>query len=143
MLQSYPIILTPDENGSVIARFPDVPEAMTVGADENNAVEWAQDALVVALTGYVDDRRDIPPPSKPKKDQKSIHLPPQVAMKLTIYQAMRDQGATQAALGECMGVDSRQVRRILDLDHNTSLAQLVRALQCLGKELVIDIQDAA
>jgi antitoxin HicB len=143
MLQSYPIILTPDENGSVIARFPDVPEAMTVGADENNAVEWAQDALVVALTGYVDDRRDIPPPSKPKKGQKSIHLPPQVAMKLTIYQAMRDQGITQAALGECMEVDSRQVRRILDLDHNTSLAQLVRALQCLGKELVIDIQDAA
>jgi antitoxin HicB len=143
MLQSYPIILTPDENGSVIARFPDVPEAMTVGADENNAVEWAQDALVVALTGYVDDRRDIPPPSKPKKGQKSIHLPPQAAMKLTIYQAMRDQGITQAALGECMGVDSRQVRRILDLDHNTSLAQLVRALQCLGKELVIDIQDAA
>jgi len=42
-----------------------------------------------------------------------------------------------------MGVDSRQVRRILDLDHNTSLAQLVRALQCLIKELVIDIQDAA
>jgi hypothetical protein len=41
-----------------------------------------------------------------------------------------------------MGVDSRQVRRMLDLDHNTSLAQLVRALQCLIKELVIDIQDA-
>lgn len=143
MLQSYPIFLTPDKNGSVIARFPDVPEAMTVGADENNAVEWAQDALVVALTGYVDDRRDIPPPSKPKRGQKSVNLPPQVAMKLTIYQAMRDQGVTQAALGECMGVDSRQVRRILDLDHNTSLAQLLRALQCLGKELVIDIQDAA
>ena len=143
MLQSYPIILTPDKNGSVIARFPDVPEAMTVGADENNAVEWAQDALVVALTGYVDDRRDIPPPSKPKRGQKSVNLPPQVAMKLTIYQAMRDQGVTQAALGECLGVDSRQVRRILDLDHNTSLAQLLRALQCLGKELVIDIQDAA
>jgi len=39
--------------------------------------------------------------------------------------------------------DIRQVRRILDLDHNTSLAQLVRALQCLIKKLFIDIQDAA
>ena len=64
-------------------------------------------------------------------------------MKLAIYQGMRDQAITQAALGECIGVDGRQIRRILDLDHNTSLSQLVRALKCLGKELVIDIRNAA
>jgi len=58
MLQSYPVFLTPDDNGSVVAQFPDVPEAMTVGADEKNAADWAQDALVVALIGYIDDRRD-------------------------------------------------------------------------------------
>ncbi|CAB5161643.1 hypothetical protein D3OALGA1CA_5093 [Olavius algarvensis associated proteobacterium Delta 3] len=143
MLQSYPVILTKDENSSVIAQFPDVPEAMTVGADETNALDWAQDALVVALTGYIDERRDIPPPSKLKKGQELVHLPAQVAMKLAIYQSMRDQGVTQAALGECMGVDGRQVRRILNLDHNTSVSQLVRALKCLGKELVIDIRNAA
>ncbi|MDD2388159.1 MAG: type II toxin-antitoxin system HicB family antitoxin [Desulfobacterales bacterium] len=143
MLQSYPINLALDDNGTVVARFPDVPEAMTVGVDENNATEWAQDALVVALSGYMDGHRDIPAPSKPEKGQKSVPLPPQVAMKLSIYQAMRDQGVTQSALGECVGVDGRQVRRILDLDHNTSLAQLVRALQCLGKKLILDIRDAA
>ena len=82
-------------------------------------------------------------PSKPKKGQKAVPLPAQVAIKLAIYQGMRDQGITQAALGECLGVDGRQVRRILDLDHNTSLSQLVRALKCLGKELVIDIRNAA
>jgi hypothetical protein len=45
--------------------------------------------------------------------------------------------------GECLHVDGRQVRRILDLDHNTTLSQLTSALKCLGKELVIDIRDAA
>ncbi|NJL59584.1 MAG: type II toxin-antitoxin system HicB family antitoxin [Desulfobacteraceae bacterium] len=50
-LINYPVNLIPDENGTVIACFPDVPEAMTVGADEANALEWAQDALVVALSG--------------------------------------------------------------------------------------------
>jgi len=143
MLQSYPVILTPDENGTIIAKFPDVPEAITVGADEANALEWAQDALVVALTGYIEERRDIPTPSKRKRDQAFVHLPAQVAMKLAIYQGMRDQGITQATLGECIGVDGRQVRRILDLDQNTSLSQLVRALKCLGKELLIDIRNAA
>ena len=142
MLQRYPVILTKDENGTLIAQFPDLPEAMTVGADETNALDWAQDALVVALTGYIEERRDIPPPSKVKKEQKSVHLPPQVAMKLSIFQGMRDQGITQATLGECIGVDGRQIRRILNLDHNTSLSQLIRALKCLGKELVIDIRSA-
>ena len=143
MLQSYPVTLIPDENGTIIAHFPDVPEAMTVGVDETNAFDWAQYALVVALTGYIEERRDIPPPSKAKKGQKTVHLPPQTAMKLAIYQGMRDQGITQATMGERMGVDGRQIRRILDLDHNTSLSQLVHALKCLGKELVIEIRNAA
>ncbi len=143
MLQRYPVILTPDENGTVIVQFPDVPEALTVGADGANAVEWAQDALVVALSGYMDERRDIPAPSSPDPGQKTVSLPPQIAMKLAIYQGMRDQGVTQAALGERIGVDGRQVRRILDLDHNTSLSHLVYALKALGKELVIDIREAA
>jgi len=55
---------------------------ITVGADEANAFEWAQDALVVALTGYIEERRDIPPPSKQKRGQELVHLPAQVAMKL-------------------------------------------------------------
>ena len=143
MLQSYPVILTSDENDTIIAEFSDVPEAMTVCSDETNAISWAQDALIVALTVYIEDRRDIPLPSETKKDQKAIHLPPQIAMKLAIYKSMRDQKMTQAALGDCLGVDGRQVRRILDLDHNTTLAQLTSALSCLGKEVVIDIRDAA
>jgi antitoxin HicB len=142
MLQSYPVILTKDENNTTIAQFQDVPEAITVGADDTNALDWAQDALVVALTGYIEERRNIPSPSKPKKGQNAVPLPPQVAVKLAIYQGMRDQGTTQVALGECIGVDGRQIRLILDLDHNTSLSQLVRALKCLGKELVIDIRSA-
>ena len=143
MLQSYPVVLTPDENGTVIAQFPDVPEAITVGTDHTNVLEWAQDALVVALSGYIEDHRDIPKPAPPQEGQKTIHLPPQIAMKLAIYQGMRDQGITQAEFGTQMDIDGRQVRRILNLDHNTNLTHLVRALACLGKELVIDIRDAA
>jgi len=64
-------------------------------------------------------------------------------MKLSVYQEMRDQGITQRELGERMGVEGRQVRRILDLDHNTSLSHLTLALKYLGKEPVIDIREAA
>jgi antitoxin HicB len=120
MQQAYPVILTIDGD-SIIAEFPDVPEAMTVGADEDNALEWAQDALVVALSGYLDERRDIPRPSKLKAGQKSIALPPLIASKLAIYQAMRDQGVSQVDLADKLHCDARQIRRLLDLDHHSRM----------------------
>ncbi len=139
----YPVKLTRLDNGSVMAEFPDVPEALTHGADEENALHWARDALLVALSGYMDDRRPIPAPSPPRPEQPVVEVPPMETMKLAIYQAMLDNHVTQAALGEKMGIDARQVRRILDLDHNTRLDHLIQALQCLGKRLSVEIQDAA
>lgn len=141
MLQAYPVILTKDGD-SLIAEFPDIPEAMTVGSSEDNALTWAQDALVVALSGYLDDRRAIPKPSKPKTGQKTVTLPPLVASKLAIYQAMREQGVTQAQLAAKLHCDARQIRRLLDLDHHSRLDLIDDALHVLGKKLVIDIQAA-
>ena len=85
MQQAYPVNLTKDGK-KIIAEFPDVPEAITQGKNKENALEWAQDALIVALSGYLDDRQDIPQPSKPKPGQLTIVLPPMIASKLSIYQ---------------------------------------------------------
>jgi antitoxin HicB len=141
MLQAYPVVLSADKNDAIIAEFPDVPEALTCGADETNALQWAQDALVVALSGYVDDRRDIPVPSKPQKGQRVVALPPMVAAKLAIYQAMRDQEVTQAEMASRLHCDARQVRRLVDLDHHSRLDQMEAALTVLGKRLRIDVVD--
>lgn len=143
MIQAYPVDLSPAENGAIVAAFPDVPEAITTGRDEANALNWAQDALVVALSAYIDDRRDVPVPSKPRPGQPTVPLPPAVAAKLAIYQAMRDQGVSQLELAERLGCDARQVRRILDLDHASRLDQLESALKALGKQLVVEIKEAA
>ena len=98
---------------------------------------------MVALSGYLDDHRDIPQPSQPQRGQHIVALPPLVALKLAIYQAMRDQGLSQSELAKRLGCDSRQVRRLLDLDHNSRLDLLSEALEALGKRLVIEVADAA
>ena len=90
MLLAYPVALSRGRDGSTIAQFPDVPEALTNGRDADNAVDWAQDALVVALSAYVEAGRDIPRPSRPRRNQRVVPVPPMVAAKLAIYQAMRD-----------------------------------------------------
>ncbi len=98
---------------------------------------------MVALSGYVDTKRDIPQPGPAKQGQPVVAPPPMQALKFAIYQTMWEQGVTQAALSEALGIDGRQVRRILDLDHNSRLVHLVAALRVLGKEVLVEVKDAA
>ncbi|MDQ3777099.1 MAG: hypothetical protein M3461_23475 [Pseudomonadota bacterium] len=126
-----------------MAEFRDVAGAMTEAATEQEALYWAEDALLVLLSGLMDKRQPIPAPSERRRGERLIEVPPMQAMKLATYQAMLDQGVTEASLAAGMGIDGRQVRRILDLEHSTRLDHLLRALEVLGKQVSVTISDAA
>ena len=68
----YPVTLTPDD-GTVLVTFADVPEAITFGADVDEAMLHAVDALETALSFYVEARQPLPVPSEPKRGQKTVH----------------------------------------------------------------------
>lgn len=51
----YPVTLTPND-GTVLVTFVDVPEAITFGANEAEALALAVDALETGLLFYVDAR---------------------------------------------------------------------------------------
>jgi antitoxin HicB len=138
----YPLIVKPDQNGTLIVQALDAP-ALTVGRDEPDAIAQAVDALMTLFAHLMAEGEPIPRPSRPKRGQPCATLPPIVAAKLAIYEAMRAAGLTQTALAERLGCDPRQIRRLLDLDHASRLDQLEAALAALGKRLVIDVQDAA
>jgi antitoxin HicB len=139
MNMSYPVTLKSYQDGQVGVFFADVPEAITAGTNEAEALDRAQDALTVALSSYLDDGRPLPVPSKAKRGQPMVVLPARVAIKLAIHEAMCDQGVTQAQLGELLGIDGRQVRRILNLDHESKLAQLETALAALGLQASVSV----
>ena len=56
----YPAILKHDTNGTVLVTFPDVPEAVTFGADQDDALHHAVEGLETAFMAYIEDRRPIP-----------------------------------------------------------------------------------
>ena len=85
----YPVTLTPDD-GSVLVTFADVPEAITFGADEQEALMQAVDALESGLSFYVDARQPLPLPSKPKRGQKTVRPSALEYAKLGVYQAMTE-----------------------------------------------------
>ena len=45
-----PCILQPEDDGKFLVRFPDMPEALTGGADRAEALAMAEDGLATALT---------------------------------------------------------------------------------------------
>ncbi|MBF0502375.1 MAG: type II toxin-antitoxin system HicB family antitoxin [Candidatus Riflebacteria bacterium] len=135
----YPVTLKTYKNGTVGATFPDVPEAITCGKTADEAVGMAADALVVALSSYLDDRRQIPSPSKRQRGQTVLWLPPRVALKAAIHNAMISRGMLQSELAEKLGIDARQVRRLIDFDHESRLSQLDAALEALGLRATIGI----
>ena len=139
MNMAYPVTFKHYASGQIGAFFADVPEAITTGASEAEALDRAQDALVVALSSYLDDGRPLPIPSKTKRGQTVVVLAPRVALKLAIHAAMREQGMTQAQLGQRLGIDGRQVRRILDLDHESKLSQLEAALAAFGLRVAVSV----
>ncbi|MBI2398107.1 MAG: hypothetical protein HYV17_09940 [Xanthomonadales bacterium] len=133
MRLAYPVTLKRYASGQVGVRFVDVPEAITAAASRPEALALAEDALLVALSGYVDAGRPLPRASKPTRGQPVVALPARVAFKFAIHLAMRQAGMTQAMLTARLGVDARQVRRILDIDHESTLDQLEAALAALGR----------
>ena len=143
MRYSYPVDLTPDDNDTLLVTFPGLPPATTFGEDEADALLHARDALTEMFVHCMDERRAIPRPSKPRKGQRVVEVPPLVAAKLALYEAMRAQGVTKAALARRLDYHGPQVDRLLDLHHKSRLEHLTRALATLGKRVVLEIRDAA
>ncbi len=138
---TYPLVLTPGD-GTIMVEFPDIPGALTQGADQAEALANAPDCLVAALGGYVELRRDIPRPS-PARGRPVVTLPPLVATKVALYQTMREAKVTNVALARRLGVTENVVRRLLDLDHRSHIGQVETALAVFGKRLVVVVRDAA
>jgi antitoxin HicB len=139
----YPVILEPDTNDTILVSFPDFPEAHTFGDDEKEALARAVDLLEDVLADHIENRRDIPPPSKARKRDRLVTLPVLTEAKVRLYHEMRGSGIRKAELARRLGCHMRQVDRLLDLSHASRLDQIEAAFAALNKRIVIEIQDAA
>lgn len=142
-MRCYPVTLTPDDNGTLLVRFPDVPEAITYGGDEASALAHAVDALETALSHYISAKRPIPAASVPKRGQHAVTLPALSDAKVSLYEAMREAHVGKAALALKLRCHLPQIDRLLDLNHASRLDQLEAAVRALGKRLVVSLEDAA
>ena len=141
MSTRYPILLVDDDNGTVLVRAPDLPEAVTFGDDRSEALVRAVEAIETAIMGRIADREEIPIPGGVADAW--VSLPSLSAAKISLYQAMREDGLGKADLAKRLGWHLPQVDRLLDLSHASRLDLIERALETLGRVLVVSVDRAA
>jgi antitoxin HicB len=138
----YPANFTWDEEGKAYCiTFRDIPEAITQGNTEEEALFMAQDALTTALDFYFDDRRQVPIPSRAQKGERSIALPASVWAKALLLNELLASNISHAELARRMGMRPQEVQRIVELKHATKIDTIARALSCLGKRLEVRLAE--
>lgn len=142
MIYTYPCELTPDQEGGLLATFPDVPEAITGGSDRSEALAMAADALATALAGYVHEQWDIPTPSEAVAGQQLVAVPTIVAAKLALYSAMRAQRITKVELASRLGIGEAAARKLANPDQHSHIGQVQKALRAVGRNLAVEVTAA-
>lgn len=134
----YPITLTPDD-GEFLVQCPDIPELITVGDDEDEALVNAKDALETAIEIYFDMKRPVPMPSAPEDGQPTAAVSALLASKVLLHNEMLAQGVRKAELARRLGVHMPQVDRLLNPRHHSRIDAVEAAFRSLGKQLDIRV----
>jgi antitoxin HicB len=140
----YTIVLTPDDNGTLLVTCPDLPEVATFGEDAEDAMHRAADAVEEALAARISRREEILMPSAASHERhpRSVRLPPLTVAKVELYRAARAQGVSKAELARRLGWHGPQVDRLFDLSHRSTIEHIDQALRVIGKRLDVSVQDA-
>jgi len=140
-LFSYPARLDPDEEGRLVVHFPDLPDALTDGANEAEALSEASDCLSTALAARIANGEDIPPPSRLRRGEYLIAPEATMALKAALHGALRARKMTVADLARRLDIDYRQAARLVDPRAASKLVSLEAALSQLGYRVAIELYE--
>jgi len=133
----FPVKLSKEPAGGYTVTFPDIPEAITCGESVEDALYHAKDALESAMDFYLDDKRPVPAPSKPKRGQHIVELPASVTAKVLLLNEMSSQKVRPSELARRLKMTRQEVNRLIDWRHKSKIDGIADALKALGKTMEI------
>ena len=132
----YAFKFTQEGDGWVIT-CRDLPEAISQAGTKEDRIEIAEGCLQAALESRIRDNESLPVAAKPRRGEIVISTPAATAAKAVLYDAMREAGISKSELAHRLGVDEKEVRRMLDAGHGTKLPRIAKAVEALGRHLHI------
>lgn len=134
----YDVVLA-DDDGTVLATCPDLPEVASVGDDEQEALDNVLEAIELAIQYRIAQREPVPAPSRHRKGRHPVRLPAQATGKVLLHNEMLAQNIRKAELARRLGVHLPQVDRLLNPRHASKLEMLEAALQAVGRQLDVRV----
>lgn len=138
----YPVLLTPTEEGGFVVTCRDLPPLITQGENEDDALAQAIDAMDEVFAAYMVKGIDFPQPSKARRRERLVAPPAETEAKAALFAAMREAGISKVELAKQLGVDEKEVRRLLDPHYGSKLPRIAEAIGLLGQRLVIGLEPA-
>jgi antitoxin HicB len=135
----YPAQFKAAQEGGFVVTFRDIPEAITQGDTEEEAIEMAADALLTAMEFYFEDKRAVPLPSSAKRGERLVSLPPSACAKVLLLNEMLAQHVTPSELARKLGTSPQNINKVINLGHTTKIDALNEALHALGMRLEITV----
>ncbi len=144
-MQHYLALFEPDhEAGGYVVTFPDFGYGVTQGETVEEAMEMAQDLLMLTIGDYIREGKQLPAPSRRRGAKfRPVPLPALQTAKIDLFRAFLKSGLKKAEFARRIGIPKTHVERLFSLRRHSRLNQIEAALAALGKRLHIEARDAA
>lgn len=137
----YAVHLDPEADGGFVVTCRDLPELITQGDNLEHALGEAADAMDEVFALYMSEGLSFPPSTKARRREHWVCPPPETVAKAALHVAMRSASVSKVQLARRLGVDEKEVRRLLDPHHASKLPRIAEAVQLLGRRLVIGLEE--
>jgi antitoxin HicB len=135
----YPAVLQRDDNDTLLVTFPDFDDAVTFGETPDEALAHAVDALETVIISRMKHKLDLPTPS-PARGRPLVVIRPLIAAKALLYMELRAQNVSINELARRLGCEYPVAHRLVDVSRKTQVDQIARALQVLGRRVVVGLE---
>jgi antitoxin HicB len=136
----YPVKVSRAPEGGVVVTCRDLPQLVTQGNDLNGGLSEAADAMDELFAAYMVGGLEFPFPTKARGGEYLACPPAETMAKAALYVAMKEAGISKSQLAERLGVDEKEVRRMLDPHYGSKLPRIAQAISLLGRRLVIGLE---
>ncbi|MSQ72454.1 MAG: type II toxin-antitoxin system HicB family antitoxin [Betaproteobacteria bacterium] len=136
----YAVLLKPAVEGGFVVSCRDLPPLITQGEDKADALAQAADAMDEVFATYMLEGLEFPAPSKARRGEHVVSPPADTMAKAALHMAMHEAGISKTQLARQLGVDEKEVRRMLDPHYGSKLPRIAEAIGLLGKRLVIGLE---
>ena len=138
----YAVSLAVAEEGGFVVTCRDLSQLVTQGDTLSEALDEAADAMDEVFAAYMLGGLSFPTPRKPRRSEHVVAPPAETLAKAALYTAMTEGGISKMELAKRLGVDEKEVRRLLDPHYGSKLPRIAEAIGLLGRRLVIGLEAA-